>query len=80
MTKAAKQVLSDAMALADSERAELAARLLDTLDATVDKDYVPAWEAEIAQRVRELDNGTVTPIPWKTAREMIRQGDDAEAD
>jgi putative addiction module component (TIGR02574 family) len=80
MTKAAKQVLSDAMALDDSERAELAARLLDTLDASVDEDYVPAWEAEITQRVRELDKGTVKGIPWEKARAMIRQGRDAEAD
>jgi hypothetical protein len=32
----------------------------------------PAAHAEeIAKRVRELDAGTVTPVPWPEARRMI---------
>jgi putative addiction module component (TIGR02574 family) len=80
MTKAAEQLLSDAMALDDAERAELAARLLDTLDPAVESDYARAWAAEIEDRVRDLDQGQVTAIPWELARGMIRQGADAEAD
>ena len=80
MTKAAEQLLSDAMALDDLERAELAARLLETLDPIADSDYARAWEAEIESRIRELDQGTAKAIPWEQARKIIRQGADAEAD
>ena len=80
MTKAAEQVLSDAMALNDSERAELAARLIETLDAGLDSDYARAWDAEIESRIRELDQGRARAIPWDEARRMIRQGADAEAE
>ena len=74
MTKAAQQILSDAMTLSDSERAELAARLLDTLDATADSDYARAWEVELTERLRELDSGSVTAVSWDEARRIIRQG------
>jgi putative addiction module component (TIGR02574 family) len=80
MTKAAEQLLSNAMALDDSERAELAARLLETLDPSVDSDYARAWEAEIESRIRDLDQGTVNAIPWEQARQIIRQGTNAEVD
>ena len=79
MTKAAEQLLSDAMALNDAERADLAARLLDTLDPSADSDYARAWEAEIETRVRELDQGQAKAIPWEQARRTIRQGADVEA-
>jgi putative addiction module component (TIGR02574 family) len=80
MTRTAEQLLSDALTLSESERAELAAKLLDTLDPESDEGYAQAWEAEIRTRVEELDSGKVQAVPWQTAREMIRQGDADEGD
>jgi putative addiction module component (TIGR02574 family) len=74
MTKIAEQILSSAMALSEQERAEMAARLIDTLDLTEDADYVPAWEAEIRDRLKGLDTGVVEAIPWSEARATIRRG------
>ena len=79
MTKAANDLYSAAMTLSESERAELAARLLDTLDPKIDPEYARAWEVELINRLRELDDGTVQEIPWDEARRVIRQGGDAEA-
>ena len=80
MTKAAEQVLAQALTLSDDERAELAARLLETLDPAIDADYVSAWETEIGKRFDELQSGKVKPVPWEQAREVIRRGGrDAEA-
>ncbi|MCP4379043.1 MAG: addiction module protein, partial [bacterium] len=46
--------------LSDSDRAELAAWLIESLDAEVDHDVDATWDAEIKRRIDELDSGTVT--------------------
>jgi putative addiction module component (TIGR02574 family) len=74
MTQIAEQLLSQAMSLSEQERADLAARLLDTLDDQGDADYAPAWEAELQQRIAQLDSGAVQAVPWQQARQNIRQG------
>ena len=76
MTQTAEKLLSEALALNDAERAELAARLLETLDPSTDTDYVSAWESELQARIRQLDSGEVRAIPWTEARRMIRGGED----
>ena len=72
MTQTAEKLLDQAMSLNDAERAELAARLIETLDAASDSDYVTAWQAEIEQRLGQLDAGKAQPIPWEEARRQIR--------
>ena len=52
-------------------RAALAGTLLDSLDQEVDQDAEAAWEAEVGRRLRDLDSGTVRPIPWSEARLKI---------
>jgi hypothetical protein len=74
MTQTAEKLLSEALALNEAERAELAARLLETLDPSTDIDYVAAWESELQERIRQLDSGEVRAIPWTEARRMIREG------
>ena len=75
MTQAAEKLLHDAMSLDDAERAELAAKLLDTLEPGNDADYAAAWQAEIEQRLSDLDSGKVQPVPWDQARQLIRGGE-----
>ena len=74
MTQIAEKILTEAMALDESERAELAAKLMDTLDPEIDTGYTEAWEAEIRERERQLDSGEVRAIPWEQARKMIEGG------
>lgn len=74
MTKTAERILSEAMALDEDEREELAARLMGTLEPSTDPAYVAAWEAEIKKRIEELDSGEVQAIPWEQARLIIRRG------
>jgi hypothetical protein len=76
MTQIAEKLLSEALSLNDAERAELAARLLETLDSSTDTDYVAAWESELQERIRQLDSGEVRAIPWTEARRTIREGGD----
>ncbi len=76
----AKQLYDNALHLPDSERAELAAWLIESLDPEVDRDVDQAWDAEIKRRVGELDSGTVTAIPWPEARRMILGLSDGPSD
>ena len=71
MTPDPAKLLQDALKLSPEERAALAASLLDSRDQDVDEGAEAAWAAEIAKRIRELDSGAVTPVPWTEARRMI---------
>ena len=64
-------ILEQALRLPPEARAALAGSLLDSLDELLDLDSESAWEAEIAARVREIDEGKITLIPWAEARAKI---------
>jgi putative addiction module component (TIGR02574 family) len=66
-----QQLLDDALRLPDEQRAALAAALIASLDASVDEDAEAAWATEIAQRLRDVQSGAVTTIPWSQSRQMI---------
>jgi len=66
-------ILKQALRLPPEARAALAGSLLDSLDEPLDRDAESAWEAEVASRVREIDEGKVTLIPWAEARARITQ-------
>jgi putative addiction module component (TIGR02574 family) len=65
------EILKEALKLPPEARAALAGTLLDSLDETVDKDAESAWEAEIVMRLKEIDEGKVSLIPWSEARAKI---------
>lgn len=70
MTDNAKAVLEAAMTLPPAERAELAERLLDSVDAG---DSLSAeWAAEIDRREKEIDEGRATLIPAEQVFAEIR--------
>jgi len=64
-------ILKQALRLPPEARAALAGSLLDSVDEPLDLDAESAWEAEIASRIREIDEGKVTLIPWAEARARI---------
>ena len=59
MTASLEAVAAAALQLTAEERAELIEHLIDTVSPPLH----PAWEAEIARRVAELDAGLVECIP-----------------
>ena len=65
------EILKKALKLPPEARAALAGTLLDSLDESVDRDAESAWEAEIVMRLKEIDEGKVTLIPWAEARARI---------
>jgi len=64
-------LLKEALKLSPEARAALATSLLESLDETVDEGAEAAWAVEIGKRIRELDSGAVTPVPWSEACRMI---------
>ena len=64
-------ILKQALRLPPEARAALAGSLIDSLDGPLDRDAESAWEAEIASRIREIDEGNVTLTPWVEARARI---------
>ena len=64
-------ILKEALKLPPEARAALAGTLLDSLDETTDGNAESTWESEIAMRLKEIDEGKVSLIPWSQARAKI---------
>ncbi len=71
MTPDPAKLLQEALRLSPEARAALAVSLLESLEEEVDESAEAAWADEIAKRLRELDSGAVTPVPWSEARRVI---------
>ncbi len=72
MGEDAAELLTHALKLPPELRAALADSLLDSLDTDVDEDAEEAWKREIAVRVRDLESGAVSTVPWNEARRQLR--------
>jgi len=72
MSPVAETLLEQSLKLSESERAELAAQLLESLPP----DEAELTEMEIARRIKELDDGATDAVPWSDARAMILGTDD----
>jgi putative addiction module component (TIGR02574 family) len=57
------QLARDALTLSDQERAELAHKLLISLDSVPDEGAEKAWDQEIAKRVQKIRDGTAKGRP-----------------
>jgi putative addiction module component (TIGR02574 family) len=71
MVQSVQELLDSVLSLPETDRADIAARLMESLDAAEDAGAAAAWDAEILRRIEELDRGDVRPIPWSEAREMM---------
>lgn len=60
MTETAEKLKVELSQLSVQERAELAYFLIHSLDEDVDDDVEVAWDAELAQRMQEIDSGTAS--------------------
>lgn len=72
MNAKTQEVLQAALSLPESDRAEIAASLIHSLDAEADADADAAWADEIHRRLDAIDKGEVQLIPWD---EVMRELD-----
>ena len=71
MTRDAERVLDEALRLPEPDRAELAAKLISSLEPEGDEGVDAAWIAEIERRCADLDAGTAVTSDWETLRRRI---------
>jgi putative addiction module component (TIGR02574 family) len=79
MSIPATRLLEEALHLSENDRANLAAKLLESLDPAFDENVEQAWAEEIRSRLEEVQQGRVQPIPWEQARKMIMEDDNDAA-
>ena len=67
------QLIDEALALSDSDRATLASLLLKSLELEeeVDSDVEAAWAEEAERRWHEIESGGVKTIPWKDVKARL---------
>ena len=63
-----KQIEDAALHLSEDERAELAQKLLISLDSPSEDEIEEDWLREAKRRAKDLDEGIVQPIPAEEVR------------
>lgn len=66
-------LLEQVLSLPESDRADIAARLLESLDPEVQRDVDEAWAAEIERRCAAVDAGTLATSDWSDVRARIER-------
>jgi len=73
MSKTTDDILNNAMRLSTTERAEIAAALLASLDGEPEEAVEAAWVAEIERRVARVRTGEAKGRPWSEVRERLER-------
>ena len=71
MSKTAERLLDEALQLPETDRADLAARLIESLDGEADSEVDAAWGAEIERRCAVLDSDEAVTSDWSEVRARI---------
>jgi len=67
------QITAEAMQLSVSSRAELAEKLVESLEYPEDKDVQRAWATEAIRRRDDVRSGEVQTIPGEQVLAEVRQ-------
>lgn len=73
MSRNAERLLDEALMLPDGERADLAARLIKSLDGVAEDDVDDAWAEEIERRCAASDAGDAVSSDWESVRSRIER-------
>jgi len=67
-----KQIENQALDLSEEERAQLAQKLILSLESLNEKDLDKEWLLEAKRRAVELDNGGIQAIPAEEVRKKAQ--------
>jgi putative addiction module component (TIGR02574 family) len=73
MSPRSEQLLHDVLRLPEPERAEMASKLIESLDGEAESDVDEAWAAEIERRCAALDSGEAVTSDWEDVRRRIER-------
>ena len=68
MGKSVAEIYKESFELNENDRAQLAGLLLESVESDPDQDVEQAWVAEIDRRLKSLDDGSATMIPWEEVK------------
>ncbi|HEY0158640.1 MAG TPA: addiction module protein [Thermoanaerobaculia bacterium] len=68
-----EKFLSAALDLPERDRAEIAAKLLESLDRPEHTDVDEAWAREIERRCGALDSGEAVTSDWEAFRSRVER-------
>lgn len=68
MAASRDDILRNALALPERDRADLIGALIDSLDTEVEEGVEEAWRDELERRAQELETGAVQSIPWEAVK------------
>jgi putative addiction module component (TIGR02574 family) len=71
MARSVAELFKEASALDEHERATLAGLLLESIEQEPDPEIEEAWKVEIERRIKELDSGAATLIPWEEVKAKL---------
>jgi hypothetical protein len=74
MSPTVAEVLRQALALDEADRASVAGALIESLETEVDPGVEGAWDEEIRRRLEKLDRGEAQLTPWSEVRERLFRG------
>jgi putative addiction module component (TIGR02574 family) len=75
MTRAVEDLYERASLLPEEDRAELAGKLLESIEDPPDEGVEEAWAAEIERRMADYRSGRVKTIPWSEVRAHLHRAD-----
>ena len=67
-----EQIEIEVMSLSMSQKAELASKLLISLDQESEPDIEESWLVEAKRRARELESGSIKPISAEVVRKKVQ--------
>jgi putative addiction module component (TIGR02574 family) len=73
MTQAVLDLFEKASELPETDRAELAGLLLQSIEYELEPGIEEAWAAEIERRMADYCAGTVKTIPWSEVRAQLHR-------
>lgn len=72
VTSRSTELLQEALALSPGERAEIAERLLSSLDTDYDRRIEEMWASEAEDRLDAFDRGELKAVPAEEVFDQIR--------
>jgi putative addiction module component (TIGR02574 family) len=73
MSQIANDWMNLLTALPPEERAEIAHRLIESLDEPADPDWERAWAEELKKRAERMKDGSVQGIPFDEVMATLRR-------
>lgn len=71
MSRNVEELFREAAGLPEAERAELAGKLLESIEGEPEEGVEAAWAEEVERRVRQIEAGEVKTIPWEEVRARL---------